>query len=238
MTATGDCSGVRRLLGHGHDKDTGNRAGGERIDGQRRAAHARPARLAADGFQRLLDRHHRRLSRPRPGGRAASSRRQGARMCTIAARDAAELAAGARSDFTERGIDAAIVVCDVGNRDEAKKLVARRPSSARAASMCSINNAGVIQVGPLEHMDASRTSKRRWRSHFWGPLQTMLAAIPVMRRRALRPHRQHLVDRREDRRAAPGAVLRQQVRAHRPVGVDPRRDREGRHPRHDRLSRG
>jgi NAD(P)-dependent dehydrogenase (short-subunit alcohol dehydrogenase family) len=44
-----------------------------------------------------------------------------------------------------------------------------------------INNAGIIQVGPLDHMtlpdyqDAMDT-------HFWGPLYTTLAALPHMRR--------------------------------------------------------
>src|SRR5215208_2646922 len=44
---------------------------------------------------------------------------EGARI-TIAARDRAELDR-ARQDLTARGIDATIVVCDVGDRDEAQR---------------------------------------------------------------------------------------------------------------------
>ena len=80
-----------------------------------------------------------------------------------------------------------------------------------------INNAGIIQVGPLEHMEHEDFEKAM-ATHFWGPLHMMLRLIPVMRRRASAASS---TSRRsaEDRRAAPGAVLRQQVRAHRPVGA-------------------
>jgi len=44
-----------------------------------------------------------------------------------------------------------------------------------------INNAGIIQVGPLEHMERG-DFEQAMAVHFWGPLQTMTAAIPVMRR--------------------------------------------------------
>jgi NAD(P)-dependent dehydrogenase (short-subunit alcohol dehydrogenase family) len=100
--------------------------------------------------------------------------RQGARI-TIAARDDAELQR-AREDLAERGIDVTTVVCDVGNRDEAQNLIAR---TGRLDVL--INNAGIIQVGPLEHMHRE-DFEQAMVVHFWGPLQTMTAAIPVMRR--------------------------------------------------------
>ena len=50
---------------------------------------------------------------------------------------------------------------------------------------------------------------------------------------AVRPHRQHRVDRRAHCRAAPGAVCREQVRAGRIFGCRTRRSREVRHPCHD-----
>ena len=74
--------------------------------------------------------------------------------------------------------------------------------------------------------------------HFWGPLHTILAAVPAMRRQRRRADRQHLVDRRQDRRAAPGArTARASSRSTGLVGLDARRAREGRHLRHDRLPR-
>jgi NAD(P)-dependent dehydrogenase (short-subunit alcohol dehydrogenase family) len=45
-----------------------------------------------------------------------------------------------------------------------------------------INNAGVIQVGPLEHM-THEDFERAMATHFWGPLNLVLELVPVMRRR-------------------------------------------------------
>lgn len=44
-----------------------------------------------------------------------------------------------------------------------------------------INNAGVIQVGPLQHMQI-QDFEDAFAVHVWGPLYAMLAAIPHMRR--------------------------------------------------------
>jgi NAD(P)-dependent dehydrogenase (short-subunit alcohol dehydrogenase family) len=44
-----------------------------------------------------------------------------------------------------------------------------------------INNAGVIQVGPLDHM-TPEDFEDAMKTHFWGPLFMTLAAIPHMRR--------------------------------------------------------
>jgi NAD(P)-dependent dehydrogenase (short-subunit alcohol dehydrogenase family) len=45
-----------------------------------------------------------------------------------------------------------------------------------------INNAGVIQVGPLEHMTIEEF-ENAMATHFWGPLYLMMAVVPSMRRR-------------------------------------------------------
>src|SRR5690606_557788 len=44
-----------------------------------------------------------------------------------------------------------------------------------------INNAGVIQVGPVEHMTVSDYDDAM-NTHFWGPLFFVLAVLPEMRR--------------------------------------------------------
>jgi NAD(P)-dependent dehydrogenase (short-subunit alcohol dehydrogenase family) len=104
--------------------------------------------------------------------------REGARI-TIAARDEAELGR-ARHDLSERGIDVTTMVCDVGNRESAQQLV--REVVARTGRIdVLINNAGVIQVGPLEHMQRG-DFEEAMAVHFWGPLHTMMAAIPEMKR--------------------------------------------------------
>jgi len=43
-----------------------------------------------------------------------------------------------------------------------------------------INNAGIIQVGPIEHMQTA-DFEEAMDVHFWAPLQTMLAAVPAMK---------------------------------------------------------
>jgi NAD(P)-dependent dehydrogenase (short-subunit alcohol dehydrogenase family) len=104
--------------------------------------------------------------------------REGARIA-IAARDDGELQR-ARQDLTERGIDAATMVCDVGNREAAQQLI--RDVVARTGRIdVLINNAGVIQVGPFEHMQRG-DFEEAMAVHFWGPLHTMTAAIPEMKR--------------------------------------------------------
>src|SRR5438874_1621277 len=103
---------------------------------------------------------------------------EGARI-TIAARVEGELDR-ARQDLADRGIDAATVVCDITNREAAQQLV--RTVVARTGRIdVLINNAGIIQVGPLEHMQRG-DFEEAMAVHFWGPLHTMLAAIPEMKR--------------------------------------------------------
>src|SRR5205823_14512284 len=86
----------------------------------------------------------------------------------------------AREDLAGRGIDVAVAACDVSRRDEAARLVAA--TVARCGSIdVLINNAGVIQVGPLDHMQVN-DFEQAMAVHFGGPLYTMLAAIPEMRR--------------------------------------------------------
>ena len=59
-----------------------------------------------------------------------------------------------------------------------------------------INNAGIIQVGPLDHMQRG-DFEEAMAVHFWGPLHTMLDGDSGHETSGRRPHRQHLVDRRE-----------------------------------------
>ncbi len=93
---------------------------------------------------------------------------QGVRV-TLAARDAAELDA-ARADLIARRIDASVRVCDVSDRAEAGALVDAVVAQYGGLDIL-INNAGVIQVGPLEHMQTA-DFEQAMAVHFWGPLQT------------------------------------------------------------------
>jgi NAD(P)-dependent dehydrogenase (short-subunit alcohol dehydrogenase family) len=103
--------------------------------------------------------------------------RQGARVM-LAARNEAELERS-RNELHERGVDVSTCVCDVTNRDSAEQLVEEAVARLGRIDVL-INNAGIIQVGPLEHMRPSDFVEAM-AVHFWGPLHTILAATPHMR---------------------------------------------------------
>ena len=103
---------------------------------------------------------------------------EGARI-VLAARDQEELER-AWQDLQERGVDATAVVCDVGHRDDAQKLIDEAVARTGQIDVV-INNAGIIQVGPVEHMTVA-DFEEAMAVHFWGPLYTTLATLPYMRR--------------------------------------------------------
>src|SRR5207253_1899022 len=68
----------------------------------------------------------------------------------LAARDQAELDR-ARDDLRDRGVDASTFACDLTDRAQAERLVEHIVARYGAIDVL-INNAGIIQVGPLDHM--------------------------------------------------------------------------------------
>jgi NAD(P)-dependent dehydrogenase (short-subunit alcohol dehydrogenase family) len=97
---------------------------------------------------------------------------------TLAARDAAELDA-AREDLEARGIGVAVLVCDLSERGEGRRIV-EHVIAERGRLDILVNNAGIIQVGPIEHMHTA-DFEEAMDLHFWAPLQTMQAAMPAMK---------------------------------------------------------
>ncbi|MGE3955823.1 MAG: SDR family NAD(P)-dependent oxidoreductase [Vicinamibacterales bacterium] len=98
---------------------------------------------------------------------------------TIAARDRGELER-AREELTADGARVHVAVCDVGRREEAERLIEETLQRHGRIDLL-VNNAGVMKVGPIEHM-AHADFEEAMDVHFWGPLHTTLAAVPAMRR--------------------------------------------------------
>ena len=105
--------------------------------------------------------------------------RHGARLA-LCARDEEELER-AELDLERFGVEVMVVRCDVRNREEVNDMVAA--VNARFGNVdVLVNNAGVIQVGPLEVM-TEEDFEQAMQAHFWAPLNTIMAVLPSMRQR-------------------------------------------------------
>jgi NAD(P)-dependent dehydrogenase (short-subunit alcohol dehydrogenase family) len=105
---------------------------------------------------------------------------EGARVVLLA-RDVEELAR-ARQELLLRGRgDVMTIRCDVRRRADVRAAVDMVLDRWRTVDVL-INNAGIIQVGPLEHMD-HEDFEDAMATHFWGPLHLILEIAPVMRHR-------------------------------------------------------
>jgi NAD(P)-dependent dehydrogenase (short-subunit alcohol dehydrogenase family) len=104
--------------------------------------------------------------------------RLGARVI-LAARDEAELQR-AQHDLRSQEISATILVADIATESQAHGVVAEAIDRHGRLDVL-VNNAGVITVGPVDHMTVA-DFEEAMATHFWGPLHTMFAAIPHMRR--------------------------------------------------------
>jgi NAD(P)-dependent dehydrogenase (short-subunit alcohol dehydrogenase family) len=101
---------------------------------------------------------------------------QGARVA-ICARRQFELDR-ARQDLEQRGGEVLTVVCDITVPDEVARLVWLVTEQLGPIDML-INNAGVIQVGPMDLMELD-DYEEAMATHFWAPLHLMRAVIPAM----------------------------------------------------------
>ena len=105
---------------------------------------------------------------------------EGARVVLLA-RDLGELER-AREELEARGRGEVLTIrCDVRRRADVRAAVDLVLDKYRSVDVL-INNAGVIQVGPLEHMD-HEDFENAMATHFWGPLHLILEIAPVMRHR-------------------------------------------------------
>jgi short-subunit dehydrogenase len=105
--------------------------------------------------------------------------REGARL-VLCARDEQELQK-AQADVERFGVEVMTVPCDITDRQAVNEMVAAVNNRFASVDVL-VNNAGIIQVGPLEVM-TREDFERAMQSHFWGPLNTILAVLPSMRKK-------------------------------------------------------
>lgn len=104
---------------------------------------------------------------------------EGARLA-ICARDMDELEK-ARLELSDLGAEVLVVPCDVTQRTQVSSMMNQIRTHYGHIDVL-INNAGIIQVGPMEAMTLQEYEEAM-NTHFWAPLYTMLSVIPHMRQR-------------------------------------------------------
>ena len=103
---------------------------------------------------------------------------EGARLALLA-RDENELAT-ACAELRECGGEALPVACDLLNRDQSLGAIQTVLDHFGKIDIL-INNAGIIEIGPLENMRRSDFD-RSLQLHFWAPFNLMQQVIPHLRR--------------------------------------------------------
>jgi NAD(P)-dependent dehydrogenase (short-subunit alcohol dehydrogenase family) len=102
---------------------------------------------------------------------------QGGKVALLA-RDPEELSR-AKADITARGGKVLTVECDLLDRDQIQAAVRKVIDHFDRIDIL-INNAGMIEVGPLYHM-TREDYDRAMKLHFWAPYELVSQIVPEMR---------------------------------------------------------
>jgi NAD(P)-dependent dehydrogenase (short-subunit alcohol dehydrogenase family) len=104
---------------------------------------------------------------------------EGARVALLA-RDPNELA-DAREELAPLGGEVLTISCDLLEREQIDAAVQQVVDHFGGLDVV-INNAGIIEIGPLEHMQREDL-ERAMKLHFWAPFDLIRRALPHLRRR-------------------------------------------------------
>lgn len=119
---------------------------------------------------------------------AGASRGLGLELARGFARERANLVLLARNqnqltevgrELESTGVSVSVLVCDVTKEDEVRTTVASIVHDVGRIDVL-VNVAGMIQVGPVEHMNVDDFADAM-AVHFWGPLYLMREVIPHMK---------------------------------------------------------
>ena len=97
----------------------------------------------------------------------------------ICARNAGELRSAAEL-LRGHGVQVQTIVCDVTEPDQVASMVGQADERFGSIDVL-VNNAGIIQVGPLKALDANNF-REAMDAILWGTVHTCLAVLPVMGR--------------------------------------------------------
>ena len=98
----------------------------------------------------------------------------------LLARDEADLAY-ASAELRRYGTNVTPLACDVTRQQDVREVISKVFAGAGKIDVL-VNNAGTIQVGPVENMDLEDYHSAMG-VHFWGPLYLMQEVIPHMKTR-------------------------------------------------------
>jgi NAD(P)-dependent dehydrogenase (short-subunit alcohol dehydrogenase family) len=104
---------------------------------------------------------------------------EGARLA-ICARNLGELET-ARQELEKKGTEVFAQVCNLRIEQDLKHMI-RQVEEHYGRIDVLVNNAGVIQVGPLENQSVEEF-REALDVHYWAPLHTMMAVVPGMKER-------------------------------------------------------
>jgi short-subunit dehydrogenase len=105
--------------------------------------------------------------------------KRGAKIA-ICARDRDEVQR-AKDDLESRGAEVFDAICDMREQGEVERMITDVRSRFGRINVL-VNNAGVIQVGPLE-AQTQEDFEEAMRIHFWGPFYAMRAVLGDMKQR-------------------------------------------------------